>query len=124
MLYKHLFMGGIQYMLPIYILGVVAIILTAYLFYKVSSAREPKPEVLKKLREYILFLGSLAFIWGIIGQTTGIMDIMDSIAQAGGPLAPTLIAEGFKISSLTTTYGLVIFLFSFIAWFVARMKTK
>jgi hypothetical protein len=124
MLYKHLFKGGVQYMLPIYILGVVAFILTAFLFYKVFSSKETKPEVSKKLREWIFFLGSLAFMWGIFGQTMDIMQIMTLLAELREPVHPSLFAGGFGITLIAPAYGIAIFIFSYIVWFIARMKTK
>lgn len=124
MLYQHFFKGGVPFMLPIYILGVLAFILTAFLFYKVFSGRETKPRVFKNLREYILFLGSLAFLWGIFGQTTGIAGIMRCIVEFGEPVPPGLIAGGFGVTLIAPAYGIAIFIFSYIVWFVARMKTK
>ena len=119
MLYKHLIEGSFWWMLPIYILWVVVIVLTIILIAKHLKNKSNN----KGLREVILFLGSFTLLWGILGQITGLLGAMDAI-YAAGDIAPGLIAMGFKISMLPTTYGFVLFIVSFIVWFVARRLSR
>lgn len=106
-------------MLPIYILWGLVLVLTivmAISYFKTKSNN-------KKLRELTLFLGSLAFFWGIFGQIMGLLDVMGAIAVAG-PVAPNVLAGGIRVSMLTTTYGFALFIVSFIVWFAARWLSR
>jgi len=123
MLYKHLFDGGVPYMLLIYILGIMVIALTIYLVYGYIKKGPKDYDKLKKRREIILFLGSLCLLWGIFEQILGMMEIMDCISMVGD-ISPALIAGGFKATLIAPIYGLIIFLVSFVVWFVARLVHK
>lgn len=106
-------------MLPIYILWVVVLVLTIAMAIKYFKSNSNN----KKLRELTLFLGSLAFFWGIFGQIIGLLGAMSAI-EAVGEISPSLLAGGFKVSMYTTTYGFALFIVSFIVWFVARRLSQ
>ena len=119
MLYQHLIVGGFWWMLPIYILWVVVLVLTIAMAIKYFKSNTNN----KKLRELTLFLGSLAFFWGIFGQIIGLLGAMSAI-EAVGEISPSLLAGGFKVSMYTTTYGFALFIVSFIVWFIARRLSQ
>jgi len=123
MLYKHLFDGGIPYMLLIYILGVVVIALTLALVYGYIKKGPKDYEKLKKQREVILFCGSLGLLVGIIEQVLGMMFIMEILAEDSS-IPPVLIAKGFWVSMLAPMYGISLFFISYVIWFVARLVHK
>ncbi|HPD95047.1 MAG TPA: MotA/TolQ/ExbB proton channel family protein [Tenuifilaceae bacterium] len=115
MLRLHLIEGGLWWMLPIYILWLTVIVLTALLIVRYLKTGEDS----KRIREVILFLGSFAFLYGMLGQALGIMQMMNCVGEVGN-IAPAIIAKGFVISMLPTMYGFVLMLVSFIVWFVAK----
>lgn len=119
MLYKHLFDGGIPYMLLIYILGVVVIALTLALVYGYIKKGPKDYEKLKKQREVILFLGSIGLLVGIIEQIIGITAIMNFLAEI--EVSPAQLARGFRASLIAPAYGFILFLITYVIWFVARM---
>jgi len=119
MLYLHLIEGGFWWMLPIYILWVVVLVLTIVMAIRHFKSNSDN----KRLRELILFLGSLTFFWGIFVQLIGLLDVMGAIAIAG-PVSPNVLAGGIRVSMYTTTYGFALFIVSFIVWFVARRISR
>jgi len=56
-------------------------------------------------------LGITALGWGILGQLIGLFTAMQHIEAAGG-INPAILAGGFKVSMITTMYGLIIFIIS------------
>ncbi len=66
---------------------------------------------------YIKSVGLFALIVGILGQLIGLFSAFNAIAQAGD-ISPGLIAAGFKVSMITTLYGFLIYIISFLLWFV------
>ncbi len=123
MLYKNLIEGGILFMLPIYILWVVNLLLIGLLVYRnVKIASNPEVKT-KPLSETILFLGSLAFLWGVLGQVTGMLQALGVIHEVGD-ISPALIAGGFQISLLAPVYGFVLLIVSYVFWYVNRRFGK
>lgn len=123
MLYKHLHEGSIPVMLPIYILWMVSIILIGLLAYRLYAKDSVKSSKTKSLSELILFLGSFTFLWGMIWQVIGLLEILSVIDEVGDIAAP-IIAGGLRVSLLSTIYGFVLFMLTFVAWFVARRVNK
>ena len=123
MLYKHLIEGGIWFMLPIYLLAVSIILLTGLQAYKRAQKKAAQPANLARQTEISLFLGSLAFLWGLLGEITGMMQMLDILSEFSD-ISPSLIAGGIKVSLLAPLYGFVIFIFSATVWFVFRATQK
>ncbi|MCB9024218.1 MAG: MotA/TolQ/ExbB proton channel family protein [Lentimicrobiaceae bacterium] len=123
MLYKHLIEGGIWFMLPIYLLAIGIILLSGMQAYQRAQIKTTKPANYAKRTEAILFLGSLAFLWGLLGQITGMMQMLGILSEFSD-ISPSLIAGGIKVSLLAPLYGFVIFIFSAVVWFVFRISQK
>jgi hypothetical protein len=104
-------------MLPIYIMWVIVFALTLVLAFKLFKRKTST--INKALSESILFVGSFAFLTGILAQVTGLMEAMEVI-QTYGDISPALIAGGIKVSLLAPVYGFVIFIISFSVWFTTR----
>ena len=116
-MFKHLIQGGISFMLPIYVLYAVNLVLVAILLIGYIS-KQPRKNA-KKLSEAILFLGSFALLLGILGQAVGIMAALDAI-EAAADVSFGLMAGGFKVSMLAPMYGFMLFIVSFVIWFIYR----
>ena len=123
MLYRHLIEGDIYGMLPIYILWFVSIILIAILANRLIAKDSAKTSKTKSLSELILFLGSFTLLFGVFWQVTGLLQALTAI-EIAGDISPALIAEGLKVSSYAPTYGFILFIITFVAWFVARRVNK
>lgn len=122
MIVEHLFLGGIYFMLPIYIMWVVVIFFTIkFLLNYYSANRDLKK--LAKQNSLIIFIGSFAFLFGLFGQIMGMYGALASV-QAAGDISPALIAGGLKVSLITPLYGFVLFLISGIIWFIYRNLIK
>lgn len=69
-------------------------------------------------------VGLLALIIGILGQLIGLFSAFQAIELKAVEVSPSLIAGGFKISMITTIYGLIIFTLSMLVWFGLNMKIE
>ena len=105
-------------MIPIFIMWVVVIILAVRFLIQFKKG-ENSMKQLTRQNEIILFIGSFAFLFGVLGQVIGLFGAFE-IIQNVGEMSPSLIAGGLKISSIAPIYGLVLFLVSGVIWFVFR----
>jgi biopolymer transport protein ExbB/TolQ len=64
----------------------------------------------------ILFWGALSAILGLLGQSSGLYNSLNVIAQAQA-ISPNLVAQGFAESFSTTIIGLTTLVLSAVAWF-------
>lgn len=118
MIFTHLVEGGIWFMLPIYLMWIAVIVLIVLFLAKYKKTQTVR-RALIRMNELIVFLGSLALLYGLLGQVIGFFEALSAIERVG-KMAPALIAGGLKISFLAPIYGFVLFLLSGIAWFVFR----
>ncbi|MBN2807376.1 MAG: MotA/TolQ/ExbB proton channel family protein [Prolixibacteraceae bacterium] len=108
-------------MLPIYVLYAVNLVLVVILIADYVLKRQRKNA--KKLSEAILFVGSFAFLLGILGQAVGIIEALDAI-EAAGDVSLGLMAGGFKVSMIAPMYGFMLFIVSFVIWFIFRSMNR
>ena len=67
-------------------------------------------------------IGLFALIIGVLGQLIGLFSAFRAIELGAVEVSPTVIASGFKISMITTIYGLIIYVLAFLFWFGLNMK--
>jgi biopolymer transport protein ExbB/TolQ len=72
---------------------------------------------------YIKSVGLFALVVGILGQMVGLFSAFQAIEMAGD-VSPSLMAGGFKVSMITTLYGFLIYVISFLLWFGLSMKLR
>ena len=65
---------------------------------------------------YIKSIGLLAAITGILGQLIGLYSAFEYIEMAGA-VSPSILASGLRVSSITSIYGLIIFVVCYLMWF-------
>jgi len=70
----------------------------------------------KKLK-YIKSLGLFAFVTGIMGQLLGLYNAFGAIEMAMD-ISPAILAGGLKVSMITTIYGALIFVISYLLWII------
>ena len=54
-------------------------------------------------------LGWFTLVWGILGQTIGLVGAFDAI-QSAGDVSKGIVAAGLKVALVTTIFGLFTFL--------------
>lgn len=81
------------------------LIFVIYLFVVGIMKRHLIPKQIKLLKSVSLF----ALVWGFLGQMVGIIGAFDTI-QVHGDIAPSVLAAGIKVSILSPTFGMFVFL--------------
>ncbi|OFY44300.1 MAG: hypothetical protein A2X18_01435 [Bacteroidetes bacterium GWF2_40_14] len=111
--------GGVMFMVPIYTLWLAVICLSVlvvvFLFTKAGRNRK----LMKRMSDWILFLGSMAFLLGILGHTLGLIQILEVIQQIGA-VSQNVLAGGLKVAMYPAMFGFVLLIFAFVVWFVMR----
>ncbi len=75
------------------------------------------PEEASKKLSYIKSIGLFAFIIGLLGQLIGLFSAFRAIELEAVEASPSLIAAGFKVSMISSIYGLIIYALSLGIWF-------
>ena len=71
------------------------------------------------LKKGVKEIGLLALAMGFLGQLIGLMGAFDGIEAMGG-VSQSMLAGGLKVSSITSIYGLFIYIISLIVQVVQR----
>ena len=80
-------------------------------------------ETLSKIN-YIRSAGLFALIFGLLGQLIGLFSAFKAIKIEQVEASPSLLVEGFKVSMIPTAYGVLIFSFSMLVWFLLNRDLK
>ncbi len=100
-IYVKLIEGGPFFMFPILFLLIIILVLIVKGFINKDNN--------SKTISLISSIGWFTLIWGILGQTIGLIGAFDAI-QANGNVSMGIMAGGLKISLLTTLFGSLTFL--------------
>ena len=123
MFFKQRFLeGGPFFMGLITILLVITTAWIIFHFVVAYTSKQANPEQSLRKLAYGKTLGLFAMITGLLGQLigfTGIFDAMELAAGAGKELQPALIYGGIKVTMICSMYGILIYLFSILLWFVS-----
>ncbi len=111
-------------MVPITLLGLLLLMLISLKAVKLYLQKHKNPESLRKGLDAILFIGSLCFAYGVLGQTIGIYQMLQFISASQQQLSPQVIAAGLQISIIPALYGLIIFIMAALCWFLFRNRYK
>ena len=71
------------------------------------------------LKKGVKEIGLLALAIGFLGQLIGLMGAFEGIEAMGG-VSQSMLAGGLKVSSITSIYGLLIYIISLIVQVVQR----
>ena len=71
------------------------------------------------LKKDVKEIGLLALTLGILGQLIGLMGAFEGIEAMGG-VSQSILVGGLKVSSITSIYGLLIYIVSLIVHVVQR----
>lgn len=118
------FMGGPFFM---GLLTLLLIITTAWIIYHFivayNSKQTDKVGSLRKLG-YGKLIGLFALITGILGQMIGFSAMFSAIQQliaSGKELKPEVVFGAIKVTMIVTIYGIIIYLFSLLLWFLTTL---
>ena len=82
-----------------------------------------KKEPSSKDHDLIKGIGLLAVVVGILGQMIGLFSAFQAIEQMGS-VSPAMLAGGLKVSSITTIYGLIIYVVAILLSIVSAKFKK
>ena len=75
--------------------------------------------VTKRHLDAILFLGSLSFFIGLLGQGIGLSQAL-SVIQSMPNISPALVAGGLEVSMIPPMTGAILFSIAGVFWFILR----
>ena len=76
-----------------------------------------------KFPQYVNEIGILALSLGILGQIIGLYSAFKGIEQMG-QVSQEMMAGGLKVSSITTIYGLIIYIISLLIRLITKPSLK
>lgn len=121
------FMGGPQFMGTLTILLVITTAWFIYHFIISYSSKKINQEKLLRLFDYGKSIGLFALVTGIVGQMNGLYAMFSAIEEAiqrGEEVIPALVFGGIRVTMIVTIYGMLIYLFSLLLWFIASILVE
>ena len=122
-MFELFYAGGAFYMgiLTLLFAGMIAVaVFNGLALFKESS--QSVEEQLRKL-SYVKSVGLFAFMVGVLFQLMGLIGAFQAIEQVGS-VSPAMLAGGLKVSMITTVYGLIIYILSYLIWLGLSLKLK
>lgn len=118
------FQGGPGFMGALTILLIITTAWIVYHFVVASKSQQTDKEKMLRKIGWGKSIGLFALIIGILGQMIGLSNMFSAIEaalQRGEEFIPAMVFGGIKVTMICTIYGILIYLFSFILWFVSNL---
>lgn len=100
------------------------IIATAWIIYHFvvgyNSKLANRKKILRKIG-YGKSIGLFALATGFLGQMIGLIGMFQALSTATTDVEPALIYGAIRITMISATYGVLIYLFSLLLWFIASI---
>lgn len=96
---------------------VVMLAISIYFLISIASGKASDRPNFRHQLTYVKSVGLFTMITGILGQLIGLLEAFKAIEQVKD-ISPALLAGGLKVSMITTLYGILIYLFSILIWFL------
>lgn len=112
------YLGGPLFMGILTIILIVDIAVAVYIFVQGGRENTNGPSV-----TLVKEIGIFGLVVGLFGQFIGLYQSFIVIEQTG-TVSPALLAGGLKVSTITTLYGCVIFIISWLFYFGLKAKTE
>lgn len=109
------YMGSPVFMGVLTLLFLVVLAMAVYRAVKISRNEIEHETTFRHNLTYIKSVGLFALVFGILAQLMGMYQAFSAI-EAAGDISPSILAGGLKVSMITTIYGIVIFLLSYLLW--------
>jgi biopolymer transport protein ExbB/TolQ len=106
-----------MFRIPLIVLALLVLGLSIKKFIDLSRAKDSDAARIESGLHAILFWGGISALLGILGQTSGLYNALSVIGRAK-QIDPAIVARGFAESFTTTLFGLTVFFFSGIIWFL------
>lgn len=106
-----LFEGGILFMSILTIVFAANCGLFAYHLIK-KTKDDSETNLIKSV-------GLFALVFGLLGQFIGLYSALQHISQVES-VSSAMLAGGIRVSSITSIYGMIIFVLSYLMWFVLK----
>lgn len=111
-------------MLTITLLALLILTLVGKKSFDLYLKKNVRQDDVKKGLTTILFIGSLSFAVGMLGQTMGIYQMLKVISGSTRDIPAQIIAAGLQMSMIPTLYGLIVLIISACFWFVLHSRSK
>lgn len=112
------FMGGYEFMSALTLELIVATAWIIYQFVKGYNSKQPNQEKILRKIGYGKSMGVFALVTGFLGQMIGLIGAFDVIKNHPD-IKTEYIFDGIGVTMISATYGVLIFLFTMILWFLA-----
>lgn len=106
-----LFEGGILFMSILTVTAAVSIGLSVFHLIK-KTQQENQLALIKSV-------GLFALVFGVLGQFIGLYSALQHISQVES-VSSAMLAAGIRVSSITSIYGMIIFILSYLMWFTLK----
>ncbi|CAD5258092.1 MULTISPECIES: MotA/TolQ/ExbB proton channel family protein [unclassified Imperialibacter] len=121
-MFELFWMGGIEFMSVLTLMFLAALIFSGLSASDIFSKGLKGDEVKRRL-DYVKFFGLLALVTGVLGQLIGMFMAFQAIEQIG-EVSQAMLAGGLKVSSITSIYGMLIFVITRLIWFGLHYKAN
>lgn len=110
------YMGGPLFMGVLTIILIAVVATAVYIFLQTGGDRSksPSPTLVREI-------GIFALVFGFFGQFLGLYQAFIAIEQVE-TVSPALLAGGLKVSSITTLYGMIIFVIAWLLYFGLKAR--
>ena len=118
------YMGGPLFMGTLTIIFICMIAVAVVNSLSLIKGNEDDVATAFRKLSYIKSIGLFALIIGVLGQLIGMFSAFEAIESMNVDVSPSLLAGGFKVSMITTLYGMVIYAISLLIWFGLSFMLK
>ncbi|MBS1544910.1 MAG: MotA/TolQ/ExbB proton channel family protein [Bacteroidetes bacterium] len=112
----HEWGGGIVWMGPIDLLGLINLGLFAYLLYCKAIKKNLPDKTLQALKQ----IGGLALAWGAFATLAGFFQALGALEEAKDTIPFPVICGGLKVALITVLYGFVVYMISMASFIIFK----
>lgn len=112
--------GGVFFMNILSLIFLVDVGLTIFAVFTKLQKKTLNKNILEAIRQ----LGGLALAWGCFSTVIGLFFAFDALEGMKETLPLAVIMGGLKVALITILYGLLVFIFSLIAFVLLKAMTK
>jgi hypothetical protein len=119
--------GGYEFMSVLTLELIIAAAWIIYQFVKGYNSKQPNKEKILRKIGYGKSMGVFALVTGFLGQMIGLIAMFEAIGAAvqnGEVIKTHLVFAGIRVTLISATYGVLIFLFTMVLWFVASVMLE
>lgn len=117
------FAGGPLFMGILTILLLITCAMAVYQFLQISRGNVEHETSFRHRLTYIKSLGLFSLVFGIFAQLLGLYQAF-SVIEMAGDVSPAILMDGLKVSMISTMYGMIIFLISYLLWLLLDYTVK